>query len=578
MISVTARKIAPQDTDSQRSILWPDDAVVVNVVGYSRIVSDDLSAKLAGMLCSNSRELLVKKKAALIVFFGAAIIAPLAVWSEQIPVFKFTEKPGPNAVGLRVVEQYDYSRTYRKTTDDLGKAYQGERARPLQTLIWYPAENSKGKPMTVRDYTGLLPAETSFDEPNLSKSDKDWIAAMKPSLETDVWAVRDAKPLPDHFPVVIYAPSFSSYSWENADLCEYLASHGYVVIASPDFGVSTRSMTADLAGINAQAQDISFLIGYAKTLRNTDISEIAVAGFSWGGISNLFAAARDNRIKALVALDGSMRYYPGLVKQADLHPEQLTIPLLFFTATGLSLEDQARYLADAKNVGPSVLNGWIHGDLVIVHMLGLVHTEFSSVYQRNEDVWKRRSQEPADDYGREDGIVGYAWVARYTLQFLNAYLKHDPPAMAYLKNTPAQNSVPRHVLTVKFRAAKGLAPSLDCFRAEIGRQGFSHAGDIYAAIQKENSDFKLDENALDSWSQDLISRNYLLEATELLKLNAQIHPESGNAYFSLAEAYAKSGQKQLAVENYNKALQKDPDNESVKQKLMELDATAHPSN
>ena len=31
------------------------------------------------------------------------------------------------------------------------------------------------------------------------------------------------------------------------------------------------------------------------------MSEIAVAVFSWGGISNLFAAARDNRIDALVA-------------------------------------------------------------------------------------------------------------------------------------------------------------------------------------------------------------------------------------------------------------------------------------
>jgi len=40
-----------------------------------------------------------------------------------------------------------------------------------------------------------------------------------------------------------------------------------------------------------------------------------------GGLSNLFAAARDNRIRALVALDGSMRYFPALVKQAgDVDP------------------------------------------------------------------------------------------------------------------------------------------------------------------------------------------------------------------------------------------------------------------
>ncbi len=61
---------------------------------------------------------------------------------------------------------------------------------------------------------------------------------------------------------------------------------------APDMGASTRDMTNDLTGINAQAHDISFLIGYAQTLPNTDMSELAVAGFSWGGISNLFAAAR----------------------------------------------------------------------------------------------------------------------------------------------------------------------------------------------------------------------------------------------------------------------------------------------
>jgi dienelactone hydrolase len=85
--------------------------------------------------------------------------------------------------------------------------------------------------------------------------------------------VQDAKPATGHYPVLIYAPSDSSVSWENADLCEYLASHGYVILASPSMGTSTRDMTDDLDGINAQARDISFLITYAKTLPDTIYSE-----------------------------------------------------------------------------------------------------------------------------------------------------------------------------------------------------------------------------------------------------------------------------------------------------------------
>lgn len=340
-------------------------------------------------------------------------------------------------MGLKVVEQYDFSRSYRSITDELGKPYPGERARPLQTLVWYPAQKSSAKPMTVGDYGALLAGETSFDKPDLSPDWKQWLDAMKPSLNDSMWAVRNAPLQAGKFPVVIYAPSFSSMSWENADLCEYLASHGYVVVASPDMGARSREMTIDLAGIDAQAQDISFLIGYAQTLPNTDMSKIAVAGFSWGGISNLFAAARDNRIDALVALDGSMRYFPGLVRAAgDVRREQMPIPMLFFTQGATSLEKLAQQQPNKDNEGPNVLNAWTHGDLITVDDMALVHVEHSSMYQRNEDIWKNYPKNHKADYSRADGIVGYAWVARYTLEFLNAYLKHDaqqPPEQSWLK-------------------------------------------------------------------------------------------------------------------------------------------------
>src|SRR5260370_37445148 len=78
------------------------------------------------------------------------------------PRFRFTEKPGPHPVGLKVVEQYDYSRTYRPITDELGKPFVGDRARPLQTLVWYPSQRSSEKPMTVGDYSRLAATATDF--------------------------------------------------------------------------------------------------------------------------------------------------------------------------------------------------------------------------------------------------------------------------------------------------------------------------------------------------------------------------------------------------------------------------------
>ena len=134
----------------------------------------------------------------------------LLAFAQSTPLFHFTEKPGQHQVGLKVVEQYDYSRTYRYATDELGKPYQGERARPLQTLIWYPAKNAAGKPLTVGDYGNLMATETSFGKPKMPAEAKEWIDGMTPTLATPLWAVRDAPLAAGRFPVVIYAPSFSA--------------------------------------------------------------------------------------------------------------------------------------------------------------------------------------------------------------------------------------------------------------------------------------------------------------------------------------------------------------------------------
>src|SRR5215471_16896829 len=245
---------------------------------------------------------------------------------SQFPPFQFLQKPGPYPVGLKVVNQYDPSRKF-PATPDRSEAHGQQGNRPLQTLIWYPALQSNSKPMTVGDYVALADREIHFDTPDPEHNKRR--RQLKGSFDTSLWAVRDAKPVEQRYPVVIYAPSDTTMAWENADLCEDLASHGYVVLASYSMGASTRDMSEDLADIDTQALDISFLISYADTLPDTDSSKVAVASWSWGGISSLFAAARDPRIQVLAEMEGSMRYFPGLVASAgDIHPEQLKLPLL----------------------------------------------------------------------------------------------------------------------------------------------------------------------------------------------------------------------------------------------------------
>jgi len=386
--------------------------------------------------------------ATLLLWLG--FLAPACAATEPSG-FQFMATPGPYAVGLKVIDQYDGRRP--APTVDGSKPIHDKRGRPLQTLVWYPAQKKTGAAMTVGDYVALAATQFHFDAPDPRNR---WATSLlSASRAVPLWAIRDAVPLAGRFPVVVYSPGQSSVAWDNADLCEYLASHGYVVIASPSMGAATFDSNDNLPDVNAQAADILFLVEYAKTLPDADLSKLAVAGWSWGGLANLFAAARDPRIDALVAFDGSMRYYPGLIEAAgDVHPGHMRIPLLFFTEGEITLEELPDFYAqNPYSAGPSTLDAWTHGDLLTARMLGMPHPGFSSMYQRRWSQQKFDENQKAD-YDRTDVDISYAWVARYTLAFLDAYLKRDAAARAFLRNTPAANGVPRHIMAVGFRAAK----------------------------------------------------------------------------------------------------------------------------
>ena len=475
--------------------------------------------------------------------------------------FPLAAQHGHYHVGLRVVEQYDHARVFRTKIDDLGKVETGDLTRPLQTLVWYPTNEEHGKRVTMADYLNLRKTETSFGRQSTSAGLVEWFVEGVPHpSETTTQAFLDATPAGGRFPIVIYAPSFSAFSWENLDLCEYLASFGYVVIASPGMGVEHES-THDLAGIDAQAEDISFLIGWAGTLANTDASAVGVVGFSWGGISNVFAAAHDSRIGALVCLDGSVRYFPGFVQQAgDVHPDAISVPLLYFEGRG-SLEGQEQLESRFKNAaGPSVLNEWTHGDLITAEMIGMIHPEFNSLSERSERYWQADFVNRKEtDITREDGAVGYFWVEKYTREFLDAYLKHDAASLAFLKSKSDADGAPKHVLNVTFRGATPLAYSFSDFRQAVASAGFSHVGEVYATERAKVPAFSLSADTVSDWAFRLLNESHPEEAIDVMQFAITLQPSS-RAYGSLGQLYAKTGQTALAIRAFEKALSLDPGN------------------
>ena len=504
-------------------------------------------------------------------YLHLALLAAIGVnaFGSERSSYHFPNAPGPHAVGFTVVQQYDHSRVFRLKTDAVGQPVHGERDRPIQTLVWYPAQASHAAQLTLARYLSLGVTEDKFSpSPEaVTKSTKEVESAA--DGKDRMWAVEGATPKAGPYPLVIYAPSFGASAYENVDLCEYLASFGYVVIASPSMGAHGRGMTGNgLEGVHAQARDISFLIGFAQTLKQVDMSHIAVAGYSWGGLSNFFAASDDDRITALIALDGSARYFPKKIEESkEVNPKNLSLPLLFFTQGDFSLETIDK---DKFDMSANVLNEMVHSDVFIIRMREMTHGNFSALGQRLPAGSKDR---PVSEYSEQEASESYGWMAKYVLMFLDAELKDDSVSAKSLRNPPATNGVPLHLLALDFRPATGFPLTVEGLSAVVGKRGFNHLNDVYAEAKAQNLEFKLSLGDFLTWAEQLGRENHLREAIEVLKLTISLYPtESWYSYQLLSKAYAATNQKDLAVNTLQALLQKDPENEFGKAYLKELQA------
>jgi len=68
----------------------------------------------------------------------------------------------------------------------------------------------------------------------------------------------------------------------------------------------------------------------------------------------------------------------------------------------------------------------------------------------------------------------------------------------------------------------------------------------------------------------MLSANRNQDGIEIFKLNVELHPDYANGYDSLGGAYMKAGENELAIENYKKSLQLDPENENAVETLKKL--------
>lgn len=487
-------------------------------------------------------------------------------------------QPGPHRVGYSAQFHADASRTYGDRVDAIGRP----AARPVQTSIWYPAQATQAaSTITFGDYVDSLRTELT-SEPDESRKQQFLNrlrleafgpeggteldrARMERCLATPASALKDARPAEGRFPLVLYAPSFGREAFENSALCEFLASHGYVVVAMPCNGFSARLTPRGAMDVETLIRDGEFALEKARTLPYVDPTRTGVLGYSWGGTVSQFLAARNAHIQARVAMDGA-EIAVGLdeaVRKAFPFFDSVTttqIPSLVIFGGG-----------SVPSVDLGVYDRTKYADTTFLRLASVNHLNFS--YAGKLQLMCREAT-PMADLQHFDRT--YSAIGAYVRNFLDAHLKGASPARTFLGQSPEANGF-GNLLTVESRKGIRRPPMGEAFLEAVRKEGGRKAQQILEEARKVEAGIVLvDDMSLWALGQAHYLGGRTKEALEVFELweaaSAATGPKwmKNQIYEAIGKASLRLGEIAKARRAFEKAVEANPQNVFAKQALDRL--------
>ncbi|WP_291581994.1 serine hydrolase [Clostridium sp. UBA6640] len=106
---------------------------------------------------------------------------------------------------------------------------------------------------------------------------------------------------------------------------------------------------------------------------------------------------------------------------------------------------------------------------------------------------------------------------------------------------------------------------------KLFENNFETALKEYSSIKEDSFDrYNFIEDEFKFVAYELVGIGKVKEAIELMKISTEISPKSSSLYYNLGKMYLLYGDKKLALENYKKSMELDPNNIKVKKKIEEL--------
>jgi hypothetical protein len=458
-------------------------------------------------------------------------------------------KPGSYAVGFRTLFVRDLARPALGSE----KGAAAGQGRQMQIGVWYPAARAlRSARMRWAEYAHLLAQELDFAPLDAARREQgrlkfieatvelggnaDELRAKLPALlalETGV--VRDAPPAPGRFPLVVFPDSPAKHSI----LCEYLASHGFVVAATSLKGTHEAELDVAVTGIETIAADLQFVINQVRTLPPVDREKLALIGLGIGASGCLALQMRNAEVDAYVSLEGGIlsEFEDRLLKRTPYYDlAAVRVPVLAIHAPHAS-------------INPAFLDQYKYATRYAVHF-----PQMSEFYFLNYGEFERLvpgiiGKAPGDTK------AGFEWAARYVLNFLQAHLKHDTNGLTFLDNRVQANSVPPELMTVRKLVGLPPPPNLAELKAMIRRDGIQSVVALYRQLRATDPQPFTQEKFVElfnwlAWRRDpewQVRREWSL-------LRVDSFPNSARAHFTLAGVAVQIKDNELARKHFAEAL------------------------
>jgi dienelactone hydrolase len=451
------------------------------------------------------------------------------LWGDTPPMWRDLQ-PGPYTIGFRTIEKYDHSRAFAPKRDYFGQPLPGERARPMQTCIWYPAQATDAAQMVYGEYSFPYPEQQDFFAFAANIQGRD-IQVLTRALQTDqgtiqelmntpMAAVRDATPQEGTFPLILYHPNLLGTYCENAVLCEYLASHGYVVATTHPLGLTELSPAPEVKGLETAVRDLEFALATMHDFAEADLDHIGLLGYAQGGSTALLMQMHNTDVDAVACLNASFcgDPYVEIVKQSPSYDADLA---------------QRPILQIYRSVDPTSCTATVsslkYSDRHLVGVTGPRPGHFCSLSRM---------------LGPQDGADQYAAISGYVLDFFDGYLKGDEEALILLDRKPAgdEGTLLTHI------PAEQAPPNQRQFLSIILEKGVDTALSIYERFKSGSAPGSFfTEATINALGYGRLQTGDVDGAVKLFKLNTEAFPQSANTWDSLGDAY-------LAMQDYENAL------------------------